>query len=213
MTNDDRQSKMKALCGNSKSTRSGMSLALGLGMSDVALEQELSRLRGEYRRQLKAASWDGALWVRSLGSVQEADQEGIFSRMHCALDNGTLFFYRSRDELLHFSSTLPGEHSVRLLDYELESSARRVAGLDKQGLSISKSVRSVVFGTHELSFTDMLGAGFDVNSAASAYKFCLIPKVSEGLTDCNQSISFTMHRHIILFCCILFCSSRSKPRS
>jgi hypothetical protein len=121
------------------------------------------------------------LWFRNLQDAHGSSAEGVFTKAYAALDNGSLFFYKNKDEYLHFTSTLEGANRcVKLLDYELESSAKRVAGLDQQGVSLNKALRSAVFGTGELSFVDMLAADFDVTSASSAYKFCLIPKVRGG---------------------------------
>ena len=157
MANDDRESKMQVLRSNSLGpTHPGSSGGRGGGssLSNEDIERELSRLRTENRRRLKAVQWCGVLWLRNLQNVANG---GVFTKVYAALDNGSLFFYKTKDEYLHFTSTLEGEsRCVKLLDYELESNAKKVACLDQQGLSLNKALRSAMFGTDELSFIGWL---------------------------------------------------------
>jgi hypothetical protein len=184
MATDDRKSKLEVLRGttssnsnnNSNNNNNSSSSSAGRHRSDEELEKALSRLRSDYRRQLKGVQWQGSLWFRNLQDSRSFN-EGVFTKAYAALDNGSLFFYRSQDEYLHFTSTLEANRRLKLLDFELESSAKRVAGLDKQGVSLNKALRSAVFGTDELGFVDRMTADFDVTAASSAYKFCLVPKV------------------------------------
>jgi hypothetical protein len=173
MKTDDRKSKMQMLRSNSTGTNGSQ---YG-NMNDDEINRELSKLRNEYRQRLKAITWDGVLWSRNLQHAHDDPAEGVFTKTYAVLDNGSLHFYKSKDEFMHFTSTVDENHTVKLLDYELESNAKRVAGLVQQGVSLNKTLRSAVFGTTELSFVDMMAADFDVVSASSAYKFCLVPKV------------------------------------
>lgn len=201
MQNDDRASKLEVLRSNSlgaagvgsrpQAAGSGSGPGSGGAMSSQDIERELSLLRTENRRRLKAVQWSGVLWFRNLQDAHGVAAEGVFTKAYAALDNGSVYFYRTKDEYLHFTSTLEGANRcVKLLDYELESNAKKVAGLDKQGISLNKALRSAVFGTDELSFMDNLGADFDVNTSSSNYKFCLVPKVAGVLCTtlhCNMN--------------------------
>ena len=180
MTNDDRQAKVKMLA-NSNVFNNNDQLSVkhaGRNMSNEDIDRELSKLRSECRRDLKSVEWTGVLWFRNLQDAHGSSTEGVFEKAFASLDNGSLNFYKNEDEYLHFTSTLETNRSIKLLDYELESNAKKVAGLDKHSLSLNNSLRSAVFGTNELSFMDMMSADFDVNAATSSYKFCLVPKVS-----------------------------------
>ena len=176
MTNDDRKSKIRVIRSNSENLMGENAFAKN-SMTDEEIEKELSDLRGECRRNLKSINWDGVLWFRNLQHKEDDSLGDVFTKAYAALENGRIYFYKNKDEYYHFASTIADGQTIKLLDYELESNAKRVSGLDTKGVSLNKSFRAALFGTDELSFMDMMGADFDVASATSNYKFCLIPKV------------------------------------
>lgn len=112
------------------------------------VEERLGAFRQECRRQLKALTYQQVLWYR-----REEDQIPTFTKAYGVLQNGSLYFYKDKDEYDCYKHDAKDEDTkpLKLIRFELETNMKAIEQQQIVYSSVRSSARQMIFGTSALT--------------------------------------------------------------